>query len=1093
MPHARSLLGCLLIALWTMSVAEAAVLVNQSGYNVDRPKRFTAPLAADGTVFTVTREGQAEVLFSGELSNGAGDFSGFQPSDNPGPYVVHVTGEGTSFPFGIGDAWMERVSYQRAIDFMVDSRRNHGFIPEPPADGSIENPPLESSSLGIAWRDSHQFSFELSSLISMYCANPSAFTAGRMRVQGTYENLRQELPAGTPEIVQLIYWGVDLYLRSEVNHTLLKEQLAWFLYFYPAYSEYIPYSVYEEVRDYLFPIWDQPARDRFNWYDIGHSANLLEVFTVIGSGKGSFPPGHSVLPNLMMYEIALSEGMPDPEQYFHAAYNQAEWLINNLDLTDPATTKGQRMSEHVLMEGLAVFRMLYPDRAPAGLMAMIEQWADIMIARSDNMWDFRKYSDTVWTIPSYNEPGNVAGFPGSAFPVRLVLDDAARRQALERIAIAQIDNMFGRNPLNRHFSYDAADPESGFEGVERGWSTYYAGGVGQLQDARGVLDGSPKDSAYPYDPNDGPGYTEGWVAFNAAWNAALAWTAADAARIRIMDTDSGGELPGVVPGMACRIELIAPLNFDYTRKEEAVVRVFTDTDAVEVVVRETARNSGVFRGEFRILGSGESTGQCITVEGSENVTAAYGWGFLGTATSLPVDSTALTITTPSIPAAALSEAYSPFVLQVANAAGPLQWTLVDGSLPPGVLLAPAGEIAGTPSEAGAFTFTLQAEDGTGTDEHVYSLSVDTSDSHPRIRTGHLPAVSSGEPYAAQLHAVDGNGPAKWSLVSGLLPAGLTLGENGLISGRTTDPGWHAFTVRAEDSDRDADQRQLALVVLETGTALILDSEDPEGITVTGSWAVSSFDSGYAGDGYLHDQNSGKGSKQVRFTSDLGGALAADVYLRWTAASNRATNTPVDIVHASGTTTLILDQQENGSVWNYLGRWDFSAAAEVIIRNDGTNGYVIADAVRFVPAEPSRYRLFQERFFPGGAADPQAARSSDPDSDGRTNLREYADHTHPLSPANEWVADRITRKDGTFHYTFAFDDNLGDTRTVVEYSTDLDIWSPLFDSEQDRTKSASKLAAEVASPEAERVFFRRQVMLPAQHLPEAGRDYAQIAR
>jgi hypothetical protein len=599
------------------------------------------------------------------------------------------------------------------------------------------------------------------------------------------------------------------------------------------------------------------------------------------------------------------------------------------------------------------------------------------------------------------------------------------------------------------------------------------------KDLRPALEGfSRYITAYPYNPSDGPGYTEGWVAFNAAWNAALAWTATDATRIRIMDTDFGGELPGVVPGTASGIELIAPLNFDYTRKEEAVVRVFTETDSVEVVVRETARNSGVFRGEFRILGSGESTGQSIAVGGSESVTAAYGWGFLGAAAVLPVDSTTLTITTPSIPAAALNEAYGPFVLQAANAAGPLQWTLVDGSLPPGMLLAPAGEISGTPSEAGAFTFTLQAEDGTGTAEHVYSLSVDTLDSHPRIRTGHLPAVSSGEPYAAQLHAADGNGPAKWSLVSGLLPAGLTLGENGLISGRTTDPGWHAFTVRAEDSDRDADQRELALVVLETGTALILDSEDPEGITVTGSWTVSSFASGYAGDSYLHDQNSGKGSKAVRFTSDLGGAMAADVYLRWTAGSNRATNTPVDIVHASGTTTLILDQQENGSVWNYLGRWDFSGAAEVVIRNDGTNGYVIADAVRFVPTEPSRYRLFQERFFPGGAADPQAARSSDPDSDGRTNLREYADHTHPLSPANEWVTDRITRKDGTFLYTFAFDDNLGDTRTVVEYSTDLDIWSPLFDSEQDRTKSASKLAAEVPSPEAARAFFRRQVVLPA---------------
>ncbi|MFD0662548.1 golvesin C-terminal-like domain-containing protein [Thermocatellispora tengchongensis] len=400
------------------------VLVNQSGYDLTGPKRFTAPRATDGDTFTITREGSAEVLFRGTVKGGVGDFTGFRPA-GAGPYVVTVTGDlgtGTSHPFGIGPYWTYRVSIQRAVDFMVQSRCAHGdatkLVFTDPAGNHCNR-----GNTGVAWRDDHQFSFTLQSLIELYLSNPDAFT--RSPGTGRYDGLAISTTPDAPEIVKLINWGVDLYLQGKVNHTLLKEQLAWFVHAYPHLSKWIPREQYVKARDHLVANWSNPARDRWNWYDIPHSADLFQTYTIIGTGKGQFPPGHSIVPNLMMYDVARRDGLPDPGRYLNAARAQVDWIVANLDWNDPATTKGQRMSEHVTMESLAYYAERYPDPE---LTAKIEQWADVAIARSQNMWDFRKYSDSLWIIPEFNEPGNVAGLPAAALAAARVIDDPAKRR-----------------------------------------------------------------------------------------------------------------------------------------------------------------------------------------------------------------------------------------------------------------------------------------------------------------------------------------------------------------------------------------------------------------------------------------------------------------------------------------------------------------------------------------------------------------------------------------------------------------------------------------------------------------------------------------
>ncbi len=70
---------------------------------------------------------------------------------------------------------------------------------------------------------------------------------------------------------------------------------------------------------------------------------------------------------------------------------------------------------------------------------------------------------------------------------------------------------------------------------------------------------------------------------------------------------------------------------------------------------------------------------------------------------------------------------------------------------------------------------------------------------------------------------------------------------------------------------------------------------------------------------------------------------------WTAGSDRTNNVPIDIMTSSGKMTVHVDETQNGGVWFALGTYALDpATASVTVRNGGTSGLVVADAVQFVP-------------------------------------------------------------------------------------------------------------------------------------------------
>lgn len=597
------------------------IYLNQSGFNLGKPKRFTAPGLPDGTRFIVRRKSGGEALAEGKLSGGIGDFTPFDPAGEE-EYVVEAGGR-TSVPFRIGRNWLERVYYQNAVDFMIDSRH---YV------GNDRN--VCGGSFG--WRDDHHFGWELHTLVPQWLSNPSAYE--RMPRQVKYEKPANPKLWGAlepyddkvPDLVKLIHWGADVIVTQKLGHEHLKAQLAYFLYAWPALEEYLPAQNFAAVSDYAYRTWADDKKDRDYPYDESSGNNLLALKTRIGSTKGSLPPGFSVEPNLMMHEAAKRAGRADADLYLDAALKQAGWLVENLDWNDPLVTKGQRMSEWLTVTGLAHLLRGYPERAPGGLATKLDAWAAVLVRRSANLWDFRKLDDDErWTPMGekpqmWNEPGNVIGLPAPILAAREFISDPGTRQRLDQLVWSHLDAMSGRNPVGRHFSYDA--PRE-VEGVEHGWFRFYPGGIGRLAEARFVIDGSPKNAHFPYHPEVGDiGWTEGWVQFNTAFNISLAYLAW-----------SGSKVEMVRQGDELVLRLTAPLDHDYGKVEMGSLIVTSASgDRERVTVTEDSASAATFTGRLRLApdqAAVKGDARLQFPRGSE-VRAAHGFGHLGRAATL---------------------------------------------------------------------------------------------------------------------------------------------------------------------------------------------------------------------------------------------------------------------------------------------------------------------------------------------------------------------------------------------------------------------------------------------------------------------------
>jgi len=165
----------------------------------------------------------------------------------------------------------------------------------------------------------------------------------------------------------------------------------------------------------------------------------------------------------------------------------------------------------------------------------------------------------------------------------------------------------------------------------------------------------------------------------------------------------------------------------------------------------------------------------------------------------PVPVGPLVISTAALPAAVINVSYSA-TLTATGGLQPFTWSLASGTLPPGLSISAAGVISGTPTALGTSSFKVQV-----TDSQTPTAAVDIAsksivvNNALSITTSSLTSGSVNVPYSASLAASGGVPPYTWSVVSGSLPAGLTLSTSGFISGTPTATGIANFTVQVTDS------------------------------------------------------------------------------------------------------------------------------------------------------------------------------------------------------------------------------------------------------------------------------------------------------
>ena len=149
------------------------------------------------------------------------------------------------------------------------------------------------------------------------------------------------------------------------------------------------------------------------------------------------------------------------------------------------------------------------------------------------------------------------------------------------------------------------------------------------------------------------------------------------------------------------------------------------------------------------------------------------------------------------------------------------WSLVDGSLPPGVTVSSTGLLFGAPTTAGTYSFLVRVEDSTNPDNYAQRQFTLVVRPGPAIVTqipiGGVPYGNVGTPYTAQYTASGGSGALTWSVAPfNYLPPGLTLLADGKVTGTPEAPGAYSATAYVTDTAGNLTSRSVSISIYPAG-------------------------------------------------------------------------------------------------------------------------------------------------------------------------------------------------------------------------------------------------------------------------------------
>ncbi len=113
----------------------------------------------------------------------------------------------------------------------------------------------------------------------------------------------------------------------------------------------------------------------------------------------------------------------------------------------------------------------------------------------------------------------------------------------------------------------------------------------------------------------------------------------------------------------------------------------------------------------------------------------------------------------------------------------------------------------------------------------------------------------------------------------------------------------------------------------------------------GKWMRDNEIPGYFGSSYCA-ATAGSGAKHATWNFTIPAAGYYTVSAWWPASGSNTPGAPYTVTHASGSTTVRVDQRANGEAWNLLGEYYFGPGEySVTLSDDVASGNIIADAIR----------------------------------------------------------------------------------------------------------------------------------------------------